>query len=169
MWCCRRLLSLLYIKEIKPVNAKWNQLWIFNGRTDAEAPILWSYEAKSRLIGKYPDAEKDGRLEEKGMTEDEMVGWHHRLKGHQFEHTPEDGEGQGSLVCYSPWGHKHSDMTEWLKSKHKSSKKQFNWKQHVKFGYNVMRIQNCDKCLEFTSHFSIKEPSHTSSLLTYIW
>ena len=71
-------------------------------------------------IGKDPDPGKDGR-QEKRVTEDEMVGWHHRLKGHQFEHTPEDGEGQGSLVCYSPWGHKELDVTEQLNNSNKFS------------------------------------------------
>ena len=69
---------------------------------------------KSQLAGKYPDARKDWGLEEKGMTEDEMVGWHHRLNGHESEQIPGDSEGQGSLACCSPWGHKESDMTEGL-------------------------------------------------------
>ena len=101
-------------KEIKPVNPKENQPLIFIGRTDAKAPILWSLDAKSWLIGKDPDAGKDGGQEEKGMTEDEMVGWPHWLNGHEFKQTPGDGEGQGSLVCCSPRGGKESDMTEWL-------------------------------------------------------
>ena len=103
-------------KEIKPVSPKRNQSWIFIGRTDAESetPILWLPDVKSRLIGKDPYAEKDWRQEEKGMTEDEMVGWHHWLDRHEFEHAPVDGEGQGSLVFYSPWGCKESDMSEWL-------------------------------------------------------
>ena len=78
---------------------------------EAEAPILWPPAAKSWLIGKDPDAGKDWRWEEKGTTEDEMVGWHHRLNGHEFEQAPGDGDGQESLVCCSPWGHKGSDMT----------------------------------------------------------
>ena len=90
--------------------------WIFIGRTDAkaEAPILWPPDAKNWLTGKDPDAEKDWRQEEKGMTEDEMVGWHHWLDAHEFEQAPGDGEGQGSLVCCSPWGCKGSEMTEQL-------------------------------------------------------
>ena len=91
-----------------------NQPWIFIERTDAEAPILWPVDAKSRLIGKDPDAEKDWRQEEKAMAEDEMVGWHHQLNGHEFEQAPGEAEGQGSLACCSLWGHKESDMTEWL-------------------------------------------------------
>ena len=83
------------------VSPKGNQPWIFIGRTDAEAegPVLWSPDAKSWLIGKAPDAGKDGRQEEKGTTEDEMVRWHHWLDGYEFEQTPQGGEGQGSLVC----------------------------------------------------------------------
>ena len=84
-----------YSKEIKPVNPKRNKSWIFIGKTDAEAktPILWPLDVKSWLIGKDPDAGKDWGQEEKGMTEDEMVGWHHRLNGHEFEQTLGDGEG----------------------------------------------------------------------------
>ena len=74
-----------------------------------KAPILWPPDAKSQLIGKDPAAGKNGRQEEKGMTEDEMVGWYHRLDGHEFEQTLGDGEGQGGLVCCSPWGHKGLD------------------------------------------------------------
>ena len=88
-------------KEIKPVNHKGNQSWIFNGRADAQTPILWPSDVKSRLTGKDPDAGKDQRPEEKGVTEDEMVGWHNRLSGHKFEQAPGDSEGQGSLACCS--------------------------------------------------------------------
>ena len=90
-------------------NPKGNQSWIFIGRTDAEAPILSPHDAKSWLIRKDPDAGKDCRQEKKGMTEDEMVGWHHQLNGHEFEEIPGDREGQGNLVCCSKWGHKESD------------------------------------------------------------
>ena len=82
--------------------------------TDAETPILWPPDAKGWLIWKDPDAGKDWRQEEKGMTEDEMVGWHHWLNGHEFEWVPGVGDGQGSLVCCSPWSLKESDMTERL-------------------------------------------------------
>ena len=93
---------------------KGNQYWIFIGKTDAEAeaPIFWPPDVKSQLIGKDPDAGKDWRQEEKGITEDEMVGWHHQLNGHEFEQALGDGEGQGGLAC--PWGRKESDTTEWL-------------------------------------------------------
>ena len=97
-------------KEIKPVHPKGNQSWTFIGRTDAEAeaPILWPPDTKSQLIGKAPDAGKDWRQEEKGVTEDEMVGWHHWFNGHEFELKLGDSGGQGSLVCYSLWGCKES-------------------------------------------------------------
>ena len=107
--------------KIKPVNSKGNQSWIFIGGTNAEAesPILWPPDGKSRLIGKDPDAEQDWRQEEKGITEDEMVGWHHWLDGHEFEQASGVGDGQGSLVCCSPWSCKESDTTELL-----------NWTEH---------------------------------------
>ena len=121
LWCWRRLESPLDCKEIKPVNPKGNQSWIFIGRTDAEAeaPILWPPDVKNWLIGKDPDAGKDWRQEEKGTTESEMVGWHHPLYQCEFEQAMWVGDGQGSLVYCSPWGSKGSDMTEqlnWLTS-----------------------------------------------------
>ena len=108
-WCSRigvlekTLESPLHCKEIKPGNAKGNQPWIFIGRTDAEAPILWPPDAKSWLIRKDPDVRKDLRQKEKRASEDEMIRWHHRLNGHEFEQSPGDSKGQGSLVCYSSW------------------------------------------------------------------
>ena len=97
LWCWRTLESPLDCKEIQPVNPKGSQSWIFVERTDAEgeAPVLWPPDAKNWLIGKDPDAGKDWRQEEKGMTEDEMVGWHHRLDGHEFEQTPGDDAVHG--------------------------------------------------------------------------
>ena len=108
--------SLLDCKEIQPVHPKENQSWIFIGRTDAEAeaPVLWPPDSNNWLIGKDPEAGKDWRQEEKGMTEDEMVGWHHWLNGHEFEQAPGVGDRQGGLVCCSPWSCKKSDMTEQL-------------------------------------------------------
>ena len=105
-WCFwtvvleKTLESPLDCKKMKPVNPKWNQSWIFIGRTDAEAKaiVLWPSDAKSWLIRKDPDAGKNWRQEEKGRTEDEMVGWHHWLNGHEFEQAPGDGEGQGCLA-----------------------------------------------------------------------
>ena len=99
----KTLESPLDSKEIQPFNPKGNQSWIFIGRTEAEALILWPPDAKSWFIGKDSDAGTDRRQEKKGMTEDEMVGWHHRLDGHEFEQAPGDGEGQGSLACRSQW------------------------------------------------------------------
>ena len=120
-WCFwtvvleKTLESPLDCKVIKPVNLKGNQSWIFIGRTDAEAetPVLWPPNAKSWLIGKDPDAGKDWR-QEKRMTEDEMVGWHHWLVGHEFEQGLGVRDGQVSLACCSPWGQKELDTTEWL-------------------------------------------------------
>ena len=103
-------------KEIQPVHRKGNQSWIFIGRTDAKAetPILWPPDAKNWFIWKDPGARKGWRWEEKGMTEDEMVGWYHRLNGHEFEWTLGVGDGQGSLACCSPWNRKELDTTERL-------------------------------------------------------
>ena len=121
-WCFwsvvleKTLESPLDCREIKPVSPEGNQKWIFIGRTDAKAetPILWPPHLKNWLTGKDPDAGKDWRQEEKGMTEDEMVGWHHQLNGHESEPALGVGDGQASLGCCSPWGGKESDTTERL-------------------------------------------------------
>ena len=136
----KTLESPLDFKEIKPVNLKGNRSWIFIGRTDAEAetPILGPPDTKNWLLGKDPDAGKDWRQEEKGMTEDEMVGWDHRLNEHEFEQALVVSDGQGSLGYCSPWGCK-SDMTERL-----------NWtglnqnKKEVSLGYNAFLGLNLD-------------------------
>ena len=125
LWCWKRLLRVpwtLDCKEIQPVHPQGNQSWIFIGRTalEAETPVLWPPDAKNWLIWKDPDPGKDWRQEEKGMTEDEMVGWHHRLDGHEFEQALGVGAGQGGLVCCSPWGLKELDTTE-----------QLNWRQGI--------------------------------------
>jgi len=115
----KSLESSLDCKEIKPVNPKGIQSWIFIGRTDAEAEasILWPPDAKGQHTGKHLDAGKGWGQEEKGMTEYEMVWWHHWLNGHEFEQAPGDGEGQGSLTCFSSWGHKELDRTtKWEKN-----------------------------------------------------
>ena len=132
----KTLESPLDCKEIKPVHPKRNQPWMFIGRTDAEAPILWPPDAKSQLIGKDPDTGKDWRQEEKGTTEDEMVGWHYRLNGHEFEQAPGVGEGQGSLAYCSPWGRRvrHDWVTK------------LNWtvpflKKSNVFNYYFMRLK----------------------------
>ena len=126
-WCFwtvvleKTLENPLDCKEIKPVNPKGNQSWIFIGRTDAEAeaPLLWPPDVMNWIIGKDPDSGKDWR-QEKWMTEDEMVGWHHQLNGNEFEEAPEVGGRQGSLVCCSPWGFEESDITE-----------QLNWTENI--------------------------------------
>ena len=121
-WCFlivvveKTLESPLDFKEIKPVNHKGNQPWIVIGTiyAEAEAPILWPPDAKSWLTEKDSNVGKDWGQEEKGKTEDEMVGWHHWLDGHEFEQVLGVGDRQGSLACCSPWGHKESDTTERL-------------------------------------------------------
>ena len=121
-WCFwtvvleKTLESPLDCKEVQPVHPKGEKSWVFIGRTDAEAedPILWPPGAKNWLIGKDPDAGKDCMQEEKGTTEDEMVGLHHQLNGHEFGWTLGVGDGQGGLLCYCPWGRKESDTTERL-------------------------------------------------------
>ena len=119
LWCWRRLLRVPWTtrRSNQSIIKEINQSWIFIGRTDAEAEtsVLWPPDAKNWLNGKDPDAGKEWRWEEKGMPEDEMVGWHHQLDVHESEQAPGVGDGQGSLVCCSPWGHKESDTTEWLK------------------------------------------------------
>ena len=112
----KTLESPLDCKEIQPVHPKGDQSWVFIERTDieAEAQILWPRDAKNWLIGKDPDAGKDLRKEEKGMTEDEMVGGHHWLNGHGFGWTLGDGDRQGGLVCCGSWSRKDSDTTEGL-------------------------------------------------------
>ena len=108
-WCCWTVMlektpeSSLDGVEIKSVNPKGNQSWLFIGRTDAETPILWPPDVKNWLTRKDPDAGKDWRRKEKGITEDEMVGWHHWLDRHEFEQAQGVGVGQGSQACCSPW------------------------------------------------------------------
>ena len=121
-WCFwimvleKTLESSLDCREIKAINPKGNQSWIFIGRTDAEAeaPILWPLDAKNQFTGKDPDAGEDWGQEEKGEAEDEMIGWHYQLNGYEFEWTLGDSEGQGRLACCSPWSHKALDTTQWL-------------------------------------------------------
>ena len=118
-WCIRTVMlektpeSPLDCKEIKPVNLTGNQPWILSGRTDAEAeaPVFWSPDAKSRLTRKVPDAGKNWGQKEKRASEEEMAGWHHRCNGHELGQTLGDGEGQGGLACCHPWGHKKLDTT----------------------------------------------------------
>ena len=121
-WCFwtvvleKTLESPLNCKEIQPVHSEGDQSWVFIGRTDleAETPIIWPPDVKSWLIWKDPDAGKDWVQEEKGMTEYEMAGWHHRLDGRESEWTPGVGDPQGGLACFDSWGLKESDTTEQL-------------------------------------------------------
>ena len=124
LWCWRRLESPLDCKKIQPVHPKGDQSWVFIGRTDCEAetPILWPPDTKSWLVWKDPDAGKDWGQEEKGMMENEMVGWHHRLNGYGFRWTPRVGDGQGGLACCGSWGCKESYTTERL-----------NWTERIFF------------------------------------
>ena len=127
-------------KEIQPVHSEGDQSWVFFGGNDAkaEAPVLWPPHVKSWLTGKDFDAGRDWGQEEKGTTEDEMAGWHHRLNGHEFEWTPGDGDGQGGLACCDSWGHKESDTTERL-----------NWTE-LKVYYPEIRWQRQEVGRNFT-------------------
>ena len=120
----KTLESLLDCKESQQIHPKGYQSWIF-----IETPILWPPDVKNWLIGKDPDAGKDWRWEEKGMTEDEMFGCHHRLDGYEFDQAPRFGDRQGSLLCYSPWGRKELYMTERLNwtEVNRSSDKMCEW------------------------------------------
>ena len=147
-WCFwtvvleKTLESPLDCKDIQPVHSKGDQSWVFFGRTDAEAeaPILWPPDAKSWLIGKDPDAGRDWGQEEKGMTEDEMAGWHHWLDGPEFEWTPGVDDGQAGLACCDSWGHKESDTTERL------NWTELNWQREILY-----------KCLKlFLLHTEVK-------------
>ena len=133
LWSWRRLLivpmtakrwSLSILKEINPEYSWKEWCWSCSSNT------LTSW-CKELTLGKDPIAGKDWGQEEKGTTEDEMVGWHYWLNGHEFEQTLGDGEGQGSLVCWSPSGHKELDMTEWLKNKNLKEKKGILWKLKI--------------------------------------
>ena len=134
----KTLKSPLDCKEIQPVYPKGDQSWVFTGRTDAEAeaPILLSPDVKNWLIGKDPDAGKDWRWEEKGMTEDETVRWHHRLDGHEFEQAPGVGDGQGGLACCSPWDCRVYSLHEVLQRHYWANDLSSNLEYHLFFTLN---------------------------------
>ena len=141
-WCFwtvvleKMLESPLDCKEIQSVHPNGDQSWVFIGRSDVEAetPILWPPDAKSWLIGKGPDAGRDWGQEEKGTTEDERVGWHHWLNGHEFGWTLGIDEAQGGLVCCGSWGYKESDMTE-----------QLNWTESLNLRYRAQDLNSVSK------------------------
>ena len=157
-WCFwtvvleKTLESPLDCKEIQPVHSEGDQPWVFFGGNDAKAetPVLWPPHAKSWLIGKDSDAGKDWGQEEKGMTEDEMTGWHHRLDEHEFEWTPGAGDGQGGLACCDSWGHRvgHDWVTE------------LNWRLH--FWYHWF-------CRSVAVFATGKESKFTFQVQLYEW
>ena len=172
----KTLESPLDFKEIKLVIPKGSQSWLFIGKTDAEAetPIRWSPDLKNGLVGKDPDAGKDWRWEENGMTEDETVGWHHWLNGHEFEQVLGDGEGQGDLVCCRPCGRRvrHDWMTEldwqhltklssWKQHKHVTWHKQmarFFFSKMGSLGFSrELQFQICHLCQQHESPFMASE------------
>ena len=138
LWCWRRLLRVPWTeRRSNQFHSEGDQPWVFFGRNDAiaETPVLWPPHGKSWLTGKDPDAGRDWGQEEKGGTEDEMAGWHHRPNGCEFEWTPGVADGQGGQACCDSWGCKESDMTEWL-----------NWteeKLRGKVGIEDDREQEC--------------------------
>ena len=149
-WCFwtvvleKTLASPLDCKEIQPVHSEWDQPWDFFGRNDAKAetPVLWPPYVKSWLIGNDSDAGRDWGQEEKGMTEDEMAGWHHGLDGHGFEWTPGVGDGQGGLACCDSWGRRQSDTTE-----------QLNWTEDEKTPPYPMKLGICPLQFNLGSNF----------------
>ena len=140
LWCLRRFLRVSWAARrsnqsiLKEINPKYSLEGLM-----LKLKLQYLPNAKRQLIGKDPDAGKDWRQEEKGTTEDEMVGWHHRLSGHEFEQAPKVGDGQGSLAWCSPWGHKESDTTDWLNNNRSDSIIQPHWKFFlVKFQENCL-------------------------------
>ena len=142
LWCWRRLLrvSSLDCKEIQPLHSKGDQSWVFFWRTDAKAetPTLWPPHAKSWLTGKDSDAGRDWGQEEKGTTEDEMAGWHHRINGREYEWTPGVGDRQRGLVCCNSWGRKELDTF------------QFSWVTELNYtntSRKILRTNRNNRCL----------------------
>ena len=159
LWCWEKTLeSPLDCKEIQPVHPKGDQGWVFIGRTDAEAetPVLWPPHAKSWLTGKDPDAGRGWGQEEKGMTEDEMAGWHHWVDRCEFEWTPGVGDGQGGLACCDSWGRKESDTTE-----------QLNWTESLIYSIFIDHLYNSWIVLEMTL-LSRKMVSILMELVVYL-
>ena len=161
-WCfCTLVLKILEspldCREIKPANPRGNQSWIFTGRTDAEALILWPPDGKNWLIGKDPDAGKDWRQgEEKGTTENEMVGWHHWLNGQEFEQAPGVGVGQGGLECCGPWVCKELGKTELL-----------NWTASIKQYIRKVKIIEVESLKEVQAN--CRQNTHWNFSLMLTW
>ena len=131
-------------KEIQPVHSKVDQPWVFFGRNDAKAEtqVLWPPHVKSWFIGKDSDAGRDWGQEEKGTTEDEMAGWHHRLDAPEFEWTLGVGDGQGGLACYDSWGRKESDTAERLNwTELKRGRFWYEWRNFMLWNYKVCRLK----------------------------
>ena len=173
-WCFwtvmleRTLESPLDCKEIQPIHSEGDQPWDFFGRNyaKAETPVLWPPHAKSWLIGKDSDAGRDWG-QEKGMTEDEMAGWHHRLNGRESEWTPGVGDEQGGLACYNSWGHKESDTTEWLNWTEMSAiVRWFAYSLALPFfgvGIKTDLFQSCGHCWIFQICWDIEWSNFTAS------
>jgi len=170
----KTLESPLDCKEIQPVHPKGDQSWVFIGRTDAEAeiPILWPPHAKCWLVGKDPDAGRDWGQVEKGMTEDEMAGWHHRLNAHGFGWTLGVGDGQGGLACCDSWGHKESDTTERLNWTENGKRKKlwFLLFRIIVFWISTRKIQGWSLCFlrQDTIGIFVKRSSKLKAMYAYI-
>ena len=162
-WCFwtvvleKTLESSLDCKEIQPAHPKGDQSWVFIGRTyvEAETLILWPPDAKTWLIGKDPDAGEDWGQEKKGITEDEMVGWHHRFDEHGFGWTPGVGDGQGSVACCGLWGRKESDMTEWLNWTELNNINMFRTYKAKDIFFSTLLFHPCIFLIEFPIAYNI--------------
>ena len=158
-WCFwtvvleKTLESTLDCKEIQSVHPKRDQPWVFIGRTDVEAetPILWPPDVKNWLTGKDPDTGKDWRWEEKGTTEDEVVGWHHQLDGHEFQQAPGIGGGQGKPGVLHSMGRQESDMTERLNN-NKINERLIASYGFPYFNWRLIILQYCSGLLTWISH-----------------
>ena len=177
-WCFwtvmleKTLESSLDCMEIQPVHSEGDQPWDFFGRTDAKAetPVLWPPHVKSWLIGKDFDAGRDWEQEEKGMTEDEVAGWHHGLDGRESEWTPGVGDGQGGLVCCVSWGHKESDITErlnWTELMGPDATILVFWMSSFKLAFSLSSFPVIERLFSFSSLSSIRVLSSVYWRLCY--
>ena len=172
LWCWRRLSRVpLDCKEIQPVHSEGDQPWMFFGRNDAkaESPVPWPPHAKGWLIGKNSDAGRDWGQEEKGTTEDEMAGWHHRLEGHESEWTPGVGDGQGGLACCNSWGHKESDSTEQLNWTELYWTLQNGGKKGIRFLFTRSSFRGNKKYHSRGGRVVSVKVSHSALLDTALW